>query len=87
VNPRVIDLFAGVDHILHAGDIGPPSVVMQLERVAPVTAVRGNCDSGSPAHRASQSMGMSFSRRRNSGSPVTSRALREMASAAAKQSA
>jgi len=46
VDPRVIDLFAGVDHILHAGDIGPPSVVMQLERIAPVTAVRGNCDLG-----------------------------------------
>ena len=46
VDPRVIELFAGVDHILHAGDIGPPSVVMQLERIAPVTAVRGNCDFG-----------------------------------------
>ena len=46
VDPRVIELFAGVDHILHAGDIGPPSVVMQLERIAPVTAVRGNCDLG-----------------------------------------
>jgi len=46
VDPRVLDLFAGVDHILHAGDIGPPSVVMQLERIAPVTAVRGNCDLG-----------------------------------------
>lgn len=44
VDPRVLELFAGVDHILHAGDIGPPSVVMQLERIAPVTAVRGNCD-------------------------------------------
>jgi putative phosphoesterase len=46
VDPRVIELFAGVDHILHAGDIGPPGVVMQLERIAPVTAVRGNCDIG-----------------------------------------
>ena len=46
VDPRVLDLFAGVDHILHAGDIGPPSVVTQLERIAPVTAVRGNCDIG-----------------------------------------
>jgi hypothetical protein len=44
VDPRVFELFAGVDHILHAGDIGPPGVVLQLERIAPVTAVRGNCD-------------------------------------------
>jgi hypothetical protein len=44
VDPRVFELFAGVDHILHAGDIGPPGVVLQLEKIAPVTAVRGNCD-------------------------------------------
>lgn len=35
---------AGVGHILHAGDIAIPSVLTQLEQVAPVTAVRGNRD-------------------------------------------
>lgn len=36
--------FAGADHILHAGDIGDSSVLEQLERIAPVTAVSGNVD-------------------------------------------
>lgn len=36
--------FRGVDHILHAGDIGGSSVLEQLERIAPVTAVSGNVD-------------------------------------------
>ncbi len=36
--------FQGVDHILHAGDIGDRSVIVQLERLAPVTAVSGNVD-------------------------------------------
>jgi hypothetical protein len=46
LDPRVLDLFAGVDHILHAGDIGLPWLLLQLEGIAPVTAVIGNCDSG-----------------------------------------
>jgi len=36
--------FHGVDQILHAGDIGDRSVITQLERLAPVTAVSGNVD-------------------------------------------
>lgn len=36
--------FAGVEHILHAGDIGPGDVLAKLERIAPVTAVSGNVD-------------------------------------------
>ena len=34
----------GVDHILHAGDIGDRSVIEQLEQIAPITAVSGNVD-------------------------------------------
>ena len=41
---QISALFAGVDHILHAGDIGDPSILASLERIAPVTAVMGNCD-------------------------------------------
>src|SRR6266850_3225227 len=41
---KVPKLFAGVDHILHAGDIGLPWIVMELESIAPVTAVSGNTD-------------------------------------------
>ncbi|MGH7236048.1 MAG: metallophosphoesterase family protein, partial [Nitrospiraceae bacterium] len=36
--------FVGVDHILHAGDIGDPSVISKLQKLAPVTAVSGNVD-------------------------------------------
>jgi uncharacterized protein len=36
----------GVDHIIHAGDIGRPEIVDALRWIAPVTAIRGNVDSG-----------------------------------------
>ena len=32
--------------ILHAGDVGPPEIIEELERIAPVHVVRGNCDHG-----------------------------------------
>lgn len=41
---EVFDVFAGVDHILHGGDIGPPDLLVELEALAPVTAVYGNTD-------------------------------------------
>ncbi len=44
LDPRIPGLFAGVDHILHAGDIGFPSLIMELQEIAPVTAVLGNND-------------------------------------------
>lgn len=44
LDPKVRDLFQGVDHILHAGDIGLPWILLQLEEIAPVTAVMGNTD-------------------------------------------
>ena len=43
-DPRIPELFAGADHILHAGDIGLPAILLQLEQIAPVTAVLGNTD-------------------------------------------
>jgi putative phosphoesterase len=42
--PAIRRHFRGVDHILHAGDIGDWSVIEQLEQIAPVTAVSGNVD-------------------------------------------
>jgi putative phosphoesterase len=44
VRPQVADAFAGVELILHAGDVGGPSVLEQLGRIAPVEAVSGNVD-------------------------------------------
>jgi putative phosphoesterase len=46
LDPRVASLFKGVEHILHAGDIGRASIILALERIAPVTAVLGNTDAG-----------------------------------------
>jgi len=43
-DPRIPQLFAGVDHILHGGDIGLPAIILALEQIAPVTAVAGNTD-------------------------------------------
>ena len=40
----VLERFGSVDHIIHAGDISDPSVLRDLERLAPVTAVAGNAD-------------------------------------------
>ena len=37
---------AKVDHIIHAGDVGTPEVLERLERIAPLTVVRGNNDKG-----------------------------------------
>jgi putative phosphoesterase len=44
LDPKLTRIFRGVDHILHAGDIGPDFLIAQLESVAPVTAVLGNND-------------------------------------------
>jgi uncharacterized protein len=46
LDPRILTYFRGVDHILHAGDIGLPYLILELEALAPVTAVAGNCDCG-----------------------------------------
>lgn len=44
LRPEVFRVFREVDHILHAGDIGPESLIEELETIAPVTAVYGNTD-------------------------------------------
>lgn len=44
LDPAIRKLFAGVEHILHAGDIGQQRLLMELEEIAPVTAVGGNTD-------------------------------------------
>ena len=43
---RVPKIFEGVEHILHAGDVGLPLIIVELEQIAPVTAVVGNTDEG-----------------------------------------
>jgi putative phosphoesterase len=51
VRPEAVAALAGVDRILHAGDIGSPEVIPALERVAPVHAIRGNNDREAWARR------------------------------------
>ncbi len=44
VRAGLFDALAGVDRILHAGDVGPDDVLTELEVIAPVSAVFGNTD-------------------------------------------
>jgi uncharacterized protein len=44
LRPEVVAALGGVEHILHAGDVGDPQILEQLEKIAPVTAIRGNVD-------------------------------------------
>ena len=44
LRPEVMTALAGVEEILHLGDVGRMSVLEGLARIAPVTAVRGNVD-------------------------------------------
>ena len=48
LDPKIPELFAGVGHILHAGDIGNATIISELEEIAPVTAVYGNTDMNLP---------------------------------------
>lgn len=61
LDPAIVERFADVDHIIHAGDVGSPYVLQQLSQVARVTAVAGNTDAGSLAcelpHEASGAVG------------------------------
>src|SRR5512146_1047555 len=43
---EALDALSGSDLIVHAGDIGDPAILERLSRIAPVTAVRGNNDTG-----------------------------------------
>ncbi|HEY2084322.1 MAG TPA: metallophosphoesterase family protein [Verrucomicrobiae bacterium] len=47
-DPRIPELFEGVEHIIHAGDVGTSAILTELEQIAPVTAVSGNTDSMLP---------------------------------------
>jgi putative phosphoesterase len=46
VRPQALEALAGVDLILHAGDISNSTVLDSLREIAPVIAVRGNNDKG-----------------------------------------
>jgi hypothetical protein len=51
LRPQVRKVLGGCELILHAGDAGSEEVLQQLQRIAPVVAVRGNVDTAPWAQR------------------------------------
>ncbi|GAB4212746.1 MAG: metallophosphoesterase family protein [Roseiflexaceae bacterium] len=51
LDPRALVALRGVEHILHAGDVGSPQILRDLEAIAPVSAVAGNIDTGTALGR------------------------------------
>ena len=85
LDSKIHQLFVGVDHILHAGDIGLPRIILELETIAPVTSVSGNTDD--PGFNYTETEVVTFGPRkfllhhivnpRNLGQQVQSRIVRE----------
>jgi putative phosphoesterase len=48
LRPEALQALTGVHHILHAGDVGAPTILQSLARIAPTTAIRGNVDTHGP---------------------------------------
>jgi putative phosphoesterase len=48
LRPEVGPALKGVDRILHLGDVGKISILDELAKIAPVTAIRGNVDCDGP---------------------------------------
>jgi uncharacterized protein len=46
LRPEAVRALAGSELIVHAGDVGRREVLVELRRIAPVVAVRGNVDRG-----------------------------------------
>jgi putative phosphoesterase len=44
LRPEAVAALRGVEHILHAGDVGDIAILDALRKIAPVTAIRGNVD-------------------------------------------
>jgi len=48
LRPEAVEALRGVEHIVHAGDVGDPAILDSLRALAPVTAVGGNIDVHGP---------------------------------------
>ena len=55
LRPEATAFLAGSDHIVHAGDVGDPSILDTLAAIAPLTAIRGNVDTDAWAARLRES--------------------------------
>ena len=51
LRPEAVEALQGSQHIIHAGDVGDPTILDRLAEIAPVTAVRGNVDYGAWAKK------------------------------------
>lgn len=57
---EAIEALRGSEHIIHAGDVGAPEVLDQLQEIAPVTAIRGNVDTGAWARKLQETEVVEF---------------------------
>lgn len=46
LRPEAVKVLQGSELIIHAGDVGKPEILDDLRQIAPVTAIRGNVDTG-----------------------------------------
>jgi len=46
LRPEAVEALAGSEIIVHAGDVGNREILTELEKIAPVRAIRGNVDYG-----------------------------------------
>ena len=60
LRPEALNALKGVDHILHAGDVGDPAILESLATIAPVTAIRGNIDCSGPCASLPATEAVSF---------------------------
>lgn len=60
LRPEAVSALTGVDAIIHAGDVGHPGILDELGRIAPVSAVRGNVDTGIWADCLPESLELRF---------------------------
>lgn len=51
---EALEILKGADMIIHAGDVGDPEIIEKLKKIAPVVAVRGNCDRGEWAYKLNE---------------------------------
>jgi uncharacterized protein len=61
LRPEAVQALAGVEQIIHAGDIGAPEVLEGLRVVASVHAVRGNNDRGAWASQLPSRLSLELS--------------------------
>ncbi|WP_070884746.1 metallophosphatase family protein [Pseudomonas sp. D1-3] len=60
LRPQALAALQGVDHLIHAGDIGGPQILAELERIAPLSVVRGNNDGDAWANSIPEHLTLRF---------------------------